>query len=71
MNTKSFLIGTVSSVALALNVFGQEPSGKPQSDSATPPKIPVRDFFKNPVSRSYLLSPDGKTIFFYSRGNRA
>ena len=27
-----------------------------------PPKIPVRDFFRNPESRGYLLSPDGKSI---------
>jgi hypothetical protein len=29
-----------------------------------PPKIPLRDFFKNPVSRGYLLSPDGKTLSY-------
>ncbi|MBA3544440.1 MAG: S9 family peptidase [Chthoniobacterales bacterium] len=29
-----------------------------------PPKIPLRDFFKNPVSRGYDLSPDGKTLSF-------
>src|SRR6266478_7875224 len=27
-----------------------------------PPKIPLRDFFKNPLSSSYLLSPDGNTL---------
>ena len=32
--------------------------------SAVPPKIPLRDFFKNPVSRSYDLSPDGETLSF-------
>ena len=34
------------------------------STSAIPPKIPVRDFFKNPESRGYLLSPDGKTLSY-------
>jgi dipeptidyl aminopeptidase/acylaminoacyl peptidase len=29
-----------------------------------PPKIPLRDFFKNPASRGYLLSPDGKTLSY-------
>ena len=29
-----------------------------------PPKIPVRDFFRNPESRGYLLSPDGKSISY-------
>jgi dipeptidyl aminopeptidase/acylaminoacyl peptidase len=28
------------------------------------PKIPLRDFFKNPVSRGYDLSPDGETLSF-------
>ena len=32
--------------------------------SAVPPKIPLRDFFKNPVSRGYDLSPDGATLSF-------
>ena len=29
-----------------------------------PPKIPLRDFFKNPLSSSYLLSPDGNTLSY-------
>jgi len=34
-------------------------------NAAEPPlKIPLRDFFKNPVSRGYLLSPDGKTLSY-------
>jgi hypothetical protein len=32
--------------------------------AAVPPKIPLRDFFKNPVSRGYDLSPDGQTLSF-------
>src|SRR6266404_9018364 len=39
----------------------QDPS---PSSSAIPPKIPVRDFFRNPESRGYLLSPDGKTLSY-------
>src|SRR5450432_1711434 len=31
---------------------------------AIPPKIPLRDFFKNPVSRGYYLSPDGQMLSF-------
>ncbi len=34
------------------------------SSNAIPPKIPVRDFFRNPESRGYLLSPDGKTLSY-------
>src|SRR5207253_11308064 len=40
----------------------QTPS--PPPTSKIPPKIPVRDFFRNPVSRGYDLSPDGKSISF-------
>jgi len=32
--------------------------------TGTPPKIPLRDFFKNPVSRGYDLSPDGTQLSF-------
>jgi len=35
-----------------------------KSEAAVPPKIPLRDFFKNPVSRGYDLSPDGKMLSF-------
>ena len=37
------------------------PSGK---SAAVPLKIPLRDFFRNPTSRGYDLSPDGKTLSF-------
>src|SRR5438034_7843633 len=40
----------------------QTPS--PPPTSKIPPKIPVRDFFRNPVSRGYDVSPDGQTISF-------
>jgi dipeptidyl aminopeptidase/acylaminoacyl peptidase len=45
----------VSAAAAAAN--------KPEA-GAVPPKIPLRDFFKNPVSRGYDLSPDGQTLSF-------
>ena len=45
----------VSAAATAAN--------KPET-TAVPPKIPLRDFFKNPVSRGYDLSPDGQTLSF-------
>jgi dipeptidyl aminopeptidase/acylaminoacyl peptidase len=35
-----------------------------KAEAAVPPKIPLRDFFKNPVSRGYDLSPDGKMLSF-------
>ena len=38
-------------------------ANKPET-AAVPPKIPLRDFFKNPVSRGYDLSPDGQTLSF-------
>ncbi len=38
-------------------------AGKLQN-AGIPPKIPLRDFFRNPASRSYDLSPDGETLSF-------
>jgi dipeptidyl aminopeptidase/acylaminoacyl peptidase len=38
-------------------------ANKPET-AAVPPEIPLRDFFKNPVSRGYDLSPDGQTLSF-------
>jgi dipeptidyl aminopeptidase/acylaminoacyl peptidase len=49
------------SIAVAGSVSAQTPS---PASSALPPKIPVRDFFKNPESRGYELSPDGKTLSY-------
>ena len=43
-------------------LFAQTPP--PPTTSKIPPKIPVRDFFRNPVSRGYDISPDGQTISF-------
>jgi len=34
------------------------------AEQPPPPKIPLRDFFRNPESRGYLLSPDGKTLSY-------
>ncbi len=65
-----YLLALTLAGLLASPVFGQGPSpaapASPvaQADSAIPPKIPLRDFFKNPVSRSYDLSPDGATLSF-------
>src|SRR5438045_5498569 len=36
----------------------------PPPTSKIPPKIPLRDFFRNPVSRGYDISPDGQMISF-------
>src|SRR5437762_9733715 len=36
----------------------------PSPISKIPPRIPVRDFFRNPVSRAYDLSPDGQQVSF-------
>jgi dipeptidyl aminopeptidase/acylaminoacyl peptidase len=35
-----------------------------QADAAIPSQIPLRDFFRNPASRGYDLSPDGETLSF-------
>jgi dipeptidyl aminopeptidase/acylaminoacyl peptidase len=39
-------------------------AGAAPGATSAPPKIPLRDFFKNPVSRGYDLSPDGNTLSF-------
>src|SRR5215468_9671481 len=48
----------------AANASLNAPTTTAKSNDALPPKIPLRDFFKNPVSRGYDLSPDGKTLSF-------
>jgi dipeptidyl aminopeptidase/acylaminoacyl peptidase len=59
--------------ALFVVLFATTPiwaqSASPSASSSTamnsaPPKIPLRDFFKNPLSRGYDLSPDGNTLSF-------
>ena len=56
----------LSFTALVAIAFAKGPSVSPAEakNPALPPKIPMRDFFKNPVSRGYDLSPDGQTISF-------
>lgn len=63
---KRFAVIALSQVLFVLAVSAQSPapSGGTQKNPAVPPKIPMRDFFKNPVSRGYELSPDGQTISF-------
>ena len=48
-------------LAAANFTFAEDPV---PSASAIPPKIPLRDFFRNPESRDYQLSPDGKMLSF-------
>jgi dipeptidyl aminopeptidase/acylaminoacyl peptidase len=49
---------------VAVSAQSPSPSLPTQKNPAVPAKIPMRDFFKNPVSRGYELSPDGQTISF-------
>jgi len=48
----------------AANSSPAAPSSTAAANPTLPPKIPLRDFFKNPVSRGYDLSPDGKMLSF-------
>jgi dipeptidyl aminopeptidase/acylaminoacyl peptidase len=63
-NMKSLLALFTCSAAIVTIAAGQEYSPPASLASAPPPKIPLRDFFKNPDSRGYLLSPDGKTLSY-------
>lgn len=56
----SFLF--VASVSPVVCKEAAPSSPAPKEDTA--PRIPVRDFFKNPVSLGYDLSPDGKMLSF-------
>jgi dipeptidyl aminopeptidase/acylaminoacyl peptidase len=60
---KKFVAFSICLVAITAVAIPQEYSPPPAA-SAPPPKIPLRDFFKNPESRDYLLSPDGKTLSY-------
>jgi dipeptidyl aminopeptidase/acylaminoacyl peptidase len=60
---KKFVAFSICLVAITAVAIPQEYS-PPPAVSAPPPKIPLRDFFKNPESRDYLLSPDGKTLSY-------
>jgi dipeptidyl aminopeptidase/acylaminoacyl peptidase len=58
------LAATFFAALLTTNLAAQtSPTPVPSSD-APPPKIPLRDFFRNPESRGYLISPDGKTVSY-------
>ncbi|MGI8891569.1 MAG: S9 family peptidase [Chthoniobacterales bacterium] len=71
-----FIIAYIIVALSAIAVLAQTPSPTAPSPSATataadkgmdaavPLTIPLRDFFKNPVSRGYDLSPDGKMLSF-------
>src|SRR5438105_15234476 len=51
-------------ISLLTGGFLSAQTPSPPPTSKIPPKIPVRDFFRNPVSRGYDLSPYGQTISF-------
>ena len=50
-------------VATASSPVAASEAGESKT-AAIPPKIPLRDFFRNPASRGYDLSPDGETLSF-------
>ena len=60
---KKFLAISACLITAVTITFGQEYPPIQQS-GPIPLKIPVRDFFKNPESRGYLLSPDGNTLSY-------
>ena len=78
-NAMKFILAYLIVALSAIAILAQSPSApsapvaasspvavdaaKPEA-AAIPPKISVRDFFKNPVSRGYDLSPDGQTLSF-------
>ncbi len=72
-----FITGYLLVAVAAIAVLTELPASPPKAaaspaaaepavkaDSAISPKIPLRDFFKNPVSRGYDLSPDGTRLSF-------
>src|SRR5438067_6435032 len=61
---KTAFLSMIATTALALPLAGQTPTAAPSPTTKIPPRIPLRDFFRNPVSRGYDLSPDGQTISF-------
>lgn len=60
------LILTLATAALASTAFAQAPATDSSASPSlsVPPKIPLRDFFKNPVSRDTISSPDGQILSF-------
>ncbi|MEO7952384.1 MAG: hypothetical protein ABIS71_15865, partial [Chthoniobacterales bacterium] len=77
-NAMKFIFASLTAVFLASSALAQAPAAAPAAEgspmttatsetkpaSAIPPEIPLRDFFKNPVSRGYDLSPDGTMLSF-------
>ncbi|MDQ3115615.1 MAG: S9 family peptidase [Verrucomicrobiota bacterium] len=73
-----FILVSFTAAFLASGALAQSPASAPAAESSpvaaavtktkpaspVPPEIPLRDFFKNPVSRGYDLSPDGKMLSF-------
>ena len=72
-----FILGYLFVAAFAITMLAELPASPAKPDSSpaastdaakvetpAPPKIPLRDFFKNPVSRGYDLSPDGTMLSF-------
>jgi dipeptidyl aminopeptidase/acylaminoacyl peptidase len=51
-----------ASVAASASPSAAAQSAQPQE--SVPPKLPLRDFFRNPASRGYDLSPDGTQLSF-------
>ncbi|WP_421902522.1 S9 family peptidase [Maridesulfovibrio sp.] len=67
MRTPKFFIVTVFAVALFLGLAAcstHKPVPAPVKTGVElkPGKIPLRDFFKNPVAEGFTISPDGKKI---------
>ena len=65
--TVIFFISPVFAQAPAVSAppaVSSSPAAVETKATALPPKIPLRDFFKNPVSRGYDLSPDGQMLSF-------
>jgi dipeptidyl aminopeptidase/acylaminoacyl peptidase len=66
------ILAVITAALLVSSLLAQSPApSSPATDAANktataslPPKIPLRDFFKNPVSRGYDLSPDGNMLSF-------
>src|SRR5256885_16031797 len=55
---------TLSMLVPIAFAFGQDQPTPAAQANTPPPKIPLRDFVKNPEGRGYLLSPDGKTLSY-------
>ncbi len=61
---RTIALSILAVLTLTATAFTQEKSPAPAASVSVPPRIPVRDFFRNPESRGYLLSPDGKTLSY-------